>query len=95
MTLNIAGSPKPSRKPASQQLLRLGTAIRKPRPCCGRLAAGLSLEDAASSLDISRNTARAHLRSIFSKSGITRQTELVRLMLNSAVVLGERPRQVA
>lgn len=60
-----------------------------------RLAAGLSLEDAASSLDISRNTARAHLRSIFSKSGITRQTELVRLMLNSAVVLGERPRQVA
>ena len=60
-----------------------------------RLAAGLSLEDAASSLDISRNTARAHLRSIFSKSGITRQTELVRLMLNSAVVLGDRPRQVA
>ncbi len=60
-----------------------------------RLASGLSLEDAASSLDISRNTARAHLRSIFSKSGITRQTELVRLMLNSAAVLGERPRQVA
>lgn len=60
-----------------------------------RLAAGLSLEDAASSLAISRNTARAHLRSIFSKSGITRQTELVRLMLNSAAMLGECPRQVA
>jgi DNA-binding CsgD family transcriptional regulator len=60
-----------------------------------RLTAGLSLEDAASSLDISRNTARAHLRSIFSKSGITRQTELVRLMLNSAAVLGERPHQAA
>lgn len=57
-----------------------------------RLTAGLSLEDAASSLDISRNTARAHLRSIFSKSGITRQTELVRLMLNSAAVLGDRAR---
>lgn len=55
-----------------------------------RLTAGLSLEDAATSLDISRNTARAHLRSIFSKSGITRQTELVRLVLNSAVILGER-----
>ena len=61
----------------------------------GRLTAGLSLEDAASSLDISRNTARAHLRSIFSKSGISRQTELVRLMLNSAVVLGQGPRQPA
>ncbi len=60
-----------------------------------RLTAGLSLEDAATSLDISRNTARAHLRSIFSKSGITRQTELVRMLLNSAAVLGERPRQLA
>lgn len=60
-----------------------------------RLTSGLSLEDAATSLDISRNTARAHLRSIFSKSGITRQTELVRLVLNSAVILGEGPRQLA
>lgn len=57
-----------------------------------QLTAGFSLEDVASSLDISRNTARAHLRSIFSKSGITRQSELVRLVLNSAVILGE-PRQ--
>ncbi len=57
-----------------------------------RLTAGLSLEDTATALDISRNTARAHLRSIFSKSGITRQTELVRLVLNSAVILGGRPR---
>ena len=56
-----------------------------------RLASGLSLEDAASSLEISRNTARAHLRSIFSKSGITRQTELVRLMLNSVAILGNVP----
>lgn len=60
-----------------------------------RLTEGLSLEDAASSLDISRNTARAHLRSIFSKSGITRQTELVRMVLNSAAMLGERPQQLA
>lgn len=60
-----------------------------------RLAAGLSLEDAAASLAISRNTARAHLRSIFSKSGITRQTELVRLVLNSAVLLGGRSSQAA
>lgn len=53
-----------------------------------RLANGLSLEEAADALSIRRNTVRAHLRSIFSKSGITRQTELVRLMLNSAAVLG-------
>lgn len=60
-----------------------------------RLAAGFSLDDAAASLSISRNTARAHLRSIFSKSGISRQTELVRLMLSSAAVLGHGGRQVA
>ncbi|TKT75908.1 helix-turn-helix transcriptional regulator [Aquamicrobium sp. LC103] len=60
-----------------------------------RLTSGLSLEDAAMSLDISRNTARAHLRSIFAKSGISRQTELVRLVLNSAALLGEREQHVA
>jgi DNA-binding CsgD family transcriptional regulator len=53
-----------------------------------KLAQGLSLEQAAAALHISRNTARAHLRSIFSKSGITRQSDLVRILLNSAAVLG-------
>ncbi|AQZ96454.1 helix-turn-helix transcriptional regulator [Halopseudomonas phragmitis] len=52
------------------------------------LANGLSLEDAAQSLGIRRNTARAHLRAIFSKTGVRRQTELVRLILNSVVTLG-------
>jgi DNA-binding CsgD family transcriptional regulator/PAS domain-containing protein len=60
-----------------------------------RLTAGQSLEEAAAALNISRNTARAHLRSIFSKSGITRQTDLVRLMLNSAAVLGDPAPAVA
>lgn len=52
------------------------------------LANGLSLEEAAEELNIRRNTARAHLRSIFSKTGVRRQTELVRIMLNSVVALG-------
>ncbi|WP_350597777.1 helix-turn-helix transcriptional regulator [Pseudomonas sp. 65/3-MNA-CIBAN-0223] len=52
------------------------------------LANGLSLEDASEILNIRRNTARAHLRSIFSKTGVRRQTELVRIMLNSVVALG-------
>ncbi|VVP69608.1 hypothetical protein PS910_00609 [Pseudomonas fluorescens] len=53
------------------------------------LANGLSLEDAAQLLSIRRNTARAHLRSIFSKTGVRRQTELVRILLNSVVALGK------
>ncbi|BDX20112.1 MULTISPECIES: helix-turn-helix transcriptional regulator [Halopseudomonas] len=52
------------------------------------LANGLSLEEAAENLGIMRNTARAHLRSIFSKTGVRRQAELVRVMLNSVVSLG-------
>ena len=51
------------------------------------LANGLSLEDAAEKLGIMRNTARAHLRAIFSKTGVRRQAELVRVMLNSVVAL--------
>ncbi|MDZ3991997.1 hypothetical protein PspTeo4_13888 [Pseudomonas sp. Teo4] len=51
------------------------------------LANGLSLEEAAEVLNIRRNTARAHLRSIFSKTGVRRQTELVRILLNSVVAL--------
>ena len=47
-----------------------------------------ALEEAAEALNIRRNTARAHLRSIFSKTGVRRQTELVRLFLNSVVLLG-------
>lgn len=53
-----------------------------------QLANGLSLEEAAEALDIRRNTARAHLRSIFSKTGVRRQTELVRIFLNSVAALG-------
>lgn len=53
-----------------------------------QLANGLSLEEAAEQLDITRNTARAHLRAIFSKTGVRRQAELVRLMLNSVGTLG-------
>lgn len=52
------------------------------------LANGLSLEEAAENLNIMRNTARAHLRAIFSKTGVRRQAELVRVMLNSVVALG-------
>ena len=55
------------------------------------LANGLSLEEAAENLGIMRNTARAHLRAIFSKTGVRRQAELVRVMLNSVVTLGGNP----
>jgi len=52
------------------------------------LANGLTLDEAADGLHIRKNTARAHLRAIFSKIGVTRQTTLVRVLLSSVVWLG-------
>jgi DNA-binding CsgD family transcriptional regulator len=52
------------------------------------IAKGLAIDEAAEQLHISRNTARAQLRSIFSKAGVTRQADLVRLILNSVATLG-------
>jgi DNA-binding CsgD family transcriptional regulator len=51
------------------------------------LANGLTLEEAAVELGISRNTARTHLRSVFGKTGVSRQTLLVRLILKSVAPL--------
>lgn len=53
-----------------------------------QLANGLSLEEATGVLHISRNTGRAHLRSIFSKTAVSQQSQLVRLILNSVANLG-------
>ncbi|MEH6550480.1 MAG: helix-turn-helix transcriptional regulator [Pseudomonadales bacterium] len=51
------------------------------------LANGLSLDEAAENLGVSRNTIRTHLRALFSKTGVSRQTLLVRLILNSVASL--------
>lgn len=51
------------------------------------LVEGLSLDEASQALDISRNTARAHLRTIFSKAGVTRQTALIQTIFNSVIPL--------
>ncbi|WP_176594304.1 helix-turn-helix transcriptional regulator [Sphingobium sp. EM0848] len=49
-----------------------------------QLAQGASLVDAARTLDIAHNTARAHLRAIFAKTGTHRQGQLVHLLRTSA-----------
>ncbi len=52
------------------------------------LVEGLTLDEAAARQGVSRHTARSQLRSIFAKTGVTRQTELLRLVLRSVVPLG-------
>ncbi len=53
------------------------------------LANGATLDEASEQMNIRRNTARAHLRSIFAKVGVTRQTMLVRVILNSVASMNE------
>ena len=52
------------------------------------LARGLSLAEASEAQNISQHTARAQLKSIFAKTGVSRQAELVRLVIKSVASLG-------
>lgn len=52
------------------------------------LANGLTLDEAAGELGITRNTAKSHLSSAFSKTGVTRQPSLVQLILRSVATVG-------
>lgn len=47
------------------------------------LAGGASLKDAAERLGVSINTVRTHLRQVFQKTGVSRQAELIRLLLST------------
>ena len=52
------------------------------------LARGLSLSEASATQHISLHTSRAQLKSVFAKTGVSRQAELVRLVLKSVASLG-------
>jgi DNA-binding CsgD family transcriptional regulator len=56
-----------------------------------RLARGRSLRQAAQDQSISLNTARAHLRAIFAKTGVDRQSRLVGALLKSVAMLAQSP----
>jgi DNA-binding NarL/FixJ family response regulator len=51
------------------------------------LVQGRALEDAANELSITRNTARTHMKRIFSKTSTHRQGELISLVLSGPAVL--------
>jgi DNA-binding CsgD family transcriptional regulator len=48
---------------------------------CIQLIEGMTLDEAAERLSIRKNTARAHLRAIFGKTQVTRQSALVSLLM--------------
>jgi DNA-binding CsgD family transcriptional regulator len=52
------------------------------------LSRGLSLAEVSEAQNISPHTARAQLKSIFAKTGVSRQAELVRMITRSVAALG-------
>lgn len=54
------------------------------------LADGDTVEEIATNLGMSMHTVRAHLRSIFDKTGVSKQTELIRRVLTAVPVLTKR-----
>jgi len=56
----------------------------------GELLAGRTLAEAASSLGVGESTVRTHLQNVFTKSGVSRQVDLVSL-LNRLVPIARQP----
>lgn len=52
-----------------------------------QLMAGRTVDEAAQELGVSRNTARCQIRAIFAKTGVTRQAELLRVLLSGVAPL--------
>ncbi|WP_245585216.1 helix-turn-helix transcriptional regulator [Solimonas flava] len=75
-------------QPSQELVRRLFGLTRMEASLALLLTEGYTLDEAAEKMSVRRNTARTHLRSIFCKTGVTRQTMLVRLLLNSVLSLG-------
>jgi DNA-binding CsgD family transcriptional regulator/PAS domain-containing protein len=77
------------REPASQQTLgELFGLTPAEANLAILLSRGLSLAEVSEAQNVSQHTARAQLKSIFAKTGVSRQAELVRLVLKSVATLG-------
>ncbi|OCC24447.1 hypothetical protein MB02_07685 [Croceicoccus estronivorus] len=75
---------------ATPDLIQLFALSRAEARLAGLLADGLSLEEAAAALGVTRNTARSQLQAVFAKTGTKRQGDLVRLLLSSTASMAQK-----
>lgn len=74
---------------ASQQVLaQLFGFTRAEAALAVQLSRGLSVQEAAEALQVSPHTARTQLKSVFAKAGVSRQAELIRLLMKSVAAMG-------
>lgn len=69
--------------PPPEMLRQLYGFTRAEAELAALMGRGFNLDEASDLLDISKHTGRAHLRAIYSKTGASRQSELVRMVLRS------------
>jgi DNA-binding CsgD family transcriptional regulator len=70
-------------KPASRQLIEQFGLTRAEASLAIEILNGDGIQAAADRLSITRATARTHLARVFDKTGVRRQTELVRLLMSA------------
>lgn len=80
--------PARNREPTRDVLMELFGFTRAEARLTLQLANGATLDEAAENLHVSRNTAKSHLSSVFSKTGVARQSKLVQLILRSVAPMG-------
>jgi DNA-binding CsgD family transcriptional regulator len=72
---------------SNEQLKRLYGLTPAEANLALHLMEGRTVDEAAQRLNVSRNTARCQIRAIFAKTGVTRQTELLRVLLSGVAPL--------
>lgn len=80
LAVAFIADPEHPRPPKLELLIQLYGLTRKEAEIAARLSEAKSVEQAADELAITYQTARTHLRRIFSKTGTSRQTELLILL---------------
>jgi DNA-binding CsgD family transcriptional regulator len=82
--------PEEPREAPAELLRRLFGLTPAEAKICERMVQGDTLEEAARDLNIATATARVYLKSVFAKTGVGRQAELVAKILATPVWLRHR-----
>lgn len=85
MIVTTVGTPAP---PNLSLISGLFDLTRAEARLARELASGRSLDEAATTLNLSVNTIKTHTKAIFRKTGVKRQSELTALLSGLALPLG-------
>jgi DNA-binding CsgD family transcriptional regulator len=80
VVLVYIGDPDARRTPGRRELQRFFALSEREAELTQCLASGLSLDDTAQRMGVTRNTARNQLASVFGKTGVRSQSELIALL---------------